>query len=357
MPRIGIFAERTSHSRIQPRLASGVFYYRLRPCFTQVFPHITRMIKSSPHIADLDAQSDNEVTVFQLHEQPVRGRAVHLGEALHQALTGPNGEPRYPDPIARLLGEAMLIGALVTQALKFKGRLVVQCHGTNKGAISLLMADCTTEGDIRGYARWDEATLKETLLDNRNPGADVLLGEGTFSMTIDQGPDMDQYQGLAAIQGQRLSECAEHYFKQSEQIPTAIKLAVGQVQSTEEAPTWRGGGMMIQKIANDTARGDTENAWATAQSLFATISDAELIDPDLAQNRLLYRLFHEDGVRVVETHKISGKCRCSRERLETTLRSFDAAALKDMAEDGKAIKANCEFCATDYVFELADISG
>lgn len=304
---------------------------------------------------DLDILADNEVTVFQLDGQPVRGRAVHLGDALNEALTGPNGEPRYPDPIARLLGEAMLIGALVTQALKFKGRLVVQCHGTNDGAVSLLMADCTTDGAIRGYARWDEAMLRNILLDSRNPGADILMGGGTFSMTIDQGPDMDQYQGLAAIQGERLSDCAEHYFEQSEQIPTQIRLAVGQVQTESEDITWRGGGMLIQKIADDIARGETQNAWDTARSLFGTLTDVELIDPQLSQNRLLYRLFHEDGVRVVETHKITGQCRCSRERLENTLKSFERTSLADMAEDGKTIKANCEFCATDYIFELEDL--
>lgn len=305
--------------------------------------------------SDLDSLADNEVTVFQLDGQPVRGRAVHLGDALNEALTGPEGEARYPDPIARLLGEAMLIGALVTQALKFDGRLVVQCHGTNDGAVSLLMADCTTDGAIRGYARWDEAMLRNILLDSRNPGADILMGGGTFSMTIDQGPDMDQYQGLAAIQGERLSDCAEHYFEQSEQIPTQIRLAVGQVQTDSEDISWRGGGMMIQKIADDTARGETQNAWETARSLFGTLTDAELIDPQLSQNRLLYRLFHEDGVRVVETHKITGHCRCSRERLENTLRSFERTSLDDMAEDGKTIKANCEFCATDYVFALDDL--
>jgi molecular chaperone Hsp33 len=166
------------------------------------------------------------VTVFQLDEQPVRGRAVKLGPALEKALN-PSGDGRYPDPVARLLGEAMMTGALVAQSLKFDGRLVVQCHGTNEGAVSLLMADCTTAGNIRGYARWDAAKLKEIELDSRNPGADALLGGGTFSMTIDQGPDMDQYQGIAAIEGASLSSCAEHYFNQSEQIPTRIKLACG----------------------------------------------------------------------------------------------------------------------------------
>ena len=189
------------------------------------------------------------------------------------------------------------------------------------------------------------------MLDSKNPGADILLGEGTFSMTIDQGPDMDQYQGLAAINGARLSDCAEHYFAQSEQIPTQIRLSCGQSLEPGGALTWRGGGMMIQKIADDKARGDTEDAWDTARSLFGTLTDAELLDPELSQNALLYRLFHEEGVRVVETAPIEARCMCSRERLLSTLKSFDKAALEDMAEDGK-ISANCEFCASEYVFEL-----
>lgn len=247
-----------------------------------------------------------------------------------------------------------MIGAIVARALKFKGRLIVQCHGTNEGAISLLMADCTTEGHIRGYARWNAEQLKMIQLDNRNPGADTLLGGGTFSMTIDQGPDMDQYQGLAAIEGTSLAACAEHYFRQSEQIPTRIHLACGQVHRPGEKPVWRGGGMMIQRIADDESRGDTQEAWDTATALFDTISDEELIDPDLTQNALLYRLFHESGVRVIDSEPIVANCACSRDRLLNTLRSFDSGALQDMAENG-AITANCEFCAESYVFELTEL--
>ena len=291
----------------------------------------------------------NLVTVFQLDGQPVRGRAVTMESALNEALG-----KRYPDLVARLLGEAMLISAIVAQSLKFDGRLVIQCHGTNSGAVSLLMSDCTTEGHIRGYARWDETRLKELKLDNRNPGAEDLLGGGTFSMTIDQGPDMDQYQGLAAIEGARLSDCAEHYFRQSEQIPTEIRLVCGQLQEPGKDPVWRGGGIMIQKIAEDKTRGDTDEAWETARALFQTVSETELLDPDLSQNDLLYRLFHEDGVRVVETSPIEAKCKCSRERLENTLRSFEKEALADMAENGM-IEANCEFCDTTYEFAIADL--
>ena len=297
---------------------------------------------------------DNQVTVFQLDGQSVRGRSVQLGSELERAINAGQDTPRYPERVARLLGEAMMIGALVARALKFDGRLVVQCHGTNDGAISLLMADCTTDGHIRGYARWNEDKLKEIELDNKNPGAETLMGGGTFSMTIDQGPDMDQYQGLAAIKGESLSVCAEHYFAQSEQIPTKVHLACGQVQLPGGKTEWRGGGMMLQRIAQDTARAATEEDWLTAQSLFQTLSDAELIDPDLPQDELLYRLFHEGGVRVIETMPVDADCRCSRERLLDALKGFTAEALEEMAESGK-ITANCEFCAEDYVFDPLDL--
>ena len=300
------------------------------------------------------AKADNNVTIFQLDNSPVRGRAVHLGDALNAALCKPDGSDRYPAEISRMLGEAMMIGALVARALKFKGRLIVQCYGTNEGAISLLMADCTTDGIIRGYARYDEEQLKMIRLDNRRPGAKDLLGDGTFSMTIDQGSEMDQYQGLAAIEGNSLAECAEHYFRQSEQIPTRMKLACGQAQMPGQDPCWRGGGMMIQKIADDETRGSTDDDWDTAKALFETLADDELIDPDVPQETLLYRLFHESGVRVVDKGEVSADCPCSHERLKNTLKSFDKPALTDMAEEGSII-ANCQFCDMEYRFELGEL--
>ena len=310
--------------------------------------------------ASLDNTLDDLVTVFSLQGQPVRGRAIHLGPALDAALSLPDGTPRYPDLVARMLGEAMMVGAIVAKALKFDGRIIVQCHGTNEGAISLLVADCSTDGSVRGYARWDDAMLREVTLDNRQPGADALLGKGTFSMTIDQGPDMDQYQGLAPIEGATLGECSESYFNQSEQIPTRVRMAVGSVQEPGEPAHMRGGAIMIQKIADDELRGDTADAWTTAEALLGTVTDEELVDPDLSQNRLLFRLFHEAGVEVMAQGPVRAHCRCSRDRLEQTLRSFDRTALEEMAAgdgdgDPEAITANCEFCGTEYVFPLAEL--
>ena len=296
----------------------------------------------------------NELTVFTVGgtgeaQAPVRGRAVRLPTALQTALAD-----RYPEPVARLLGEAMIIGSLVARSLKFKGRLVVQCHGTNEGAVSLLMADCTSDGHIRGYARFDADALKSIMLDHRNPGADTLLGGGTFSMTIDQGPDTDLYQGLAAIEGHNLSDCAEHFFEQSDQIPTLMRLAVGQ-DLGGDGPQWAGGGMMIQRVAEDSRRGETDDVYETAKALMSTVEEAELIDPDLPMDRLLYRLFNEDGVRVLERQSVSAECRCSSERLENTIRSFDAKARAEMSDEDGKIRARCEFCDVEYVFDVSEL--
>lgn len=296
----------------------------------------------------------NELTVFTVGgtdeaQAPVRGRAVRLPTALQTALA-----ERYPDSVARLLGEAMIIGSLVARSLKFDGRLVVQCHGTNEGAVSLLMADCTTDGHIRGYARFNKDALKSILLDHRNPGADTLLGGGTFSMTIDQGPDTDLYQGLAAIEGHNLSNCAEHFFEQSDQIPTMMRLAVGQDVGTE-GPQWTGGGIMIQRVAEDASRGGTDEVYETAKALMSTVEEAELIDPDLPMDRLLYRLFNEDGVRVLERQSVSAECRCSAERLENMIRSFDATARSEMSDEDGKIRARCEFCDVEYVFDVSEL--
>lgn len=295
--------------------------------------------------------NDDQTAAVQIGEGAVRGRIIRLGEVLDKAV----GHDRYPEPVARLLGEAVLISALVARSLKFKGRLFVQAHGTNDGAVSMLIAECTTDGEVRGYARFDPPSLERILAQNPNPDASTLMGGGTFAMTIDQGADMDRYQGLSAIEGASLGDCAEHYFRQSEQIPTRIRLAVGQVQVPGGEAQWRGGGLMVQRIAGDIARGDEEESWDMAKAVFATLTDAEMLDPDLASDTLLYRLFHEQGVTRMDPQDVFAKCSCSRERLHDTIKTFDAAAIEDMMDDGR-ITANCEYCGTDYVFVPEDLA-
>lgn len=307
-------------------------------------------------IPDAAEMRDDQVAALQIGEGSVRGRIIRMGEALDKALGG----ARYPEPVARLLGEGVLISALVARSLKFKGKLLVQAMGTNEGAVSMLVAECTTDGNIRAYARFNQDALDRILAETPRPGAHTLMsgGEegGTFAMTIDQGADMERYQGLAAIEGDSLAACAEHYFRQSEQIPTRLHLSVGQIQEPGQDPTWRGGGVMVQRIAGDQARSETDDAWDVSKAVMATLSDEEMLDPNLGSDELLYRLFHEQGVRRAAPDNIEANCSCSRDRLKNTLQTFDAQAISDMMQDGK-ITANCEFCGVDYVFEAADLEG
>jgi molecular chaperone Hsp33 len=170
-------------------------------------------------------------------------------------------------------------------------------------------------------------------------------------MTVDQGADMDRYQGVTEIQGETLALCAEQYFAQSEQTPTRIRLAVGQA---EEA--WRAGGFLVQYVAADEARGSTLEAWTRTQAFFETIGEDELIDADLPSNTLLYRLFHEDGVRVFGSRPLRAFCRCSQQRIETVLRSFGPDERADMVEDDGKIHVTCEYCSRVYAVEPAALA-
>jgi len=294
--------------------------------------------------------SDDQLAALHIGEGGVSGRIIRLGAALDKAIGG----ARYPYAVTALLGEAVLIAALVARSLKFNGKLMVQAHGTNEGAVSMVVAESTTDGHVRAYARFDAPSLERILDDNPRPGAHMLMGGGTFAMTIDQGADMDRYQGLSAIEDESLADCAEHYFAQSEQIPTRIKLSIGQVQMPGKEPVWRGGGVMVQRIAGDEARGDTGDAWDMSKAVMGTLTDEELLDPDLPTDTLLYRLFHEQGVRRLEPQDVLAKCACSRDRLHGAIKQFDKQAQEDMMKDGK-ITANCEFCGTDYVFTKEDL--
>jgi len=287
---------------------------------------------------------DDLVGAFQIEGEPVRGRIVRLGGAVDEILTG----HAYPEPIANLLGEACALAALVGSSLKFDGRLIVQAQGD--GPVRYVVADYDTEGCLRGYCRFDPERLGEVASGFVRPGARSLLGDGLFIMTVDQGPDMDRYQGVTAIEGETLALCAEQYFAQSEQTPTRVRLAVGRANSGD-GDRWRAGGVLIQNIAEDDARGSTGEAWARTQALFETVGEDELIDPLLPANRLLWRLFHEDGVRVFEAKPLKAFCRCSQDRIETVLRAFDPAERADMVEPDGRIHVTCEYCSRVYAVE------
>lgn len=294
--------------------------------------------------------TDDLVAAFQLEGEPVRGRIARLGPMVDDVLT----RHAYPEPVANLVGEACALAALVGASLKFEGRLILQAQGD--GPVSFVVADYDTTGAIRGYCSYDADRVAEASKGFARPGAKSLLGTGVFIMTVDQGPDMDRYQGITPIEGETLALCAEHYFAQSEQVPTRIRLAVGHVRGGAETG-WRAGGVIIQNVAEDDARGSTRDAWETAQALFETLGEDELIDPMVPPERLLYRLFHENGVRLFTPSPLRAFCRCSQDRIEGVLRSFPASERADMVEDDGKIRVTCEYCSRTYDVEPAAIEG
>lgn len=293
--------------------------------------------------------TDDLAAAFQIEGWPVRGRLVRLGAAIDAILSA----HAYPEPVAALLGEACALAALVGSSLKFEGRLIVQAQGD--GPVRYVVADYDTEGHLRGYCRFDEAEVEAVSQGFARPGAKTLLGQGVFVMTLDRGPDFERTQGITPIEGESLSLAAEHYFEQSEQVPTKVRLAVGSV-TTDQGPSWRAGGALIQLIAADAARGSTEEVWDRSRALFQTLADDELLDPTVTSETLLYRLFHEDGVRLEDARALKAQCRCSRDRIGAVLASFNDAERADMVEDDGKIHVTCEYCAKIYELEPAEIA-
>jgi molecular chaperone Hsp33 len=319
--------------------------------------------------APADRAADDTILPFEVAALDLRGRVVRLGPALDDILSG----HRYPTPISKLLGEAIVLTVLLGSSLKFDGRFILQTK--TDGPVRMIVVDYRP-GAVRACAQFDEAVLAGLGEQTTRMPAGDLLGRGHLAMTVDQGPDMSRYQGLVALAGGSLEEAAHEYFRRSEQIPTRVRLAVAEeLRAGADGPNhrWRAGGMLLQflpKKAERMRRPDLEpgdapqgtaahvmpadDAWIEGQSLIATVEDLELIDPDLSSERLLYRLFHEHGVRVFNASKVEAKCSCSREGVANMLKSFSNDDRHDMVQDG-VIAVTCEFCSSRYIFAPAEV--
>ncbi len=282
---------------------------------------------------------------FQIESCGVRGRLVRLGPAIDLILR----QHAYPDAVSRLLGEALALVCALGGMLKFEGLLTLQAKGD--GPIGLLVADFRTPGDLRGYASFDGAAV-EALGDTEDLSR--LLGSGYLAFTIDQGADMERYQGIVPIEGTTLGEAADRYFRQSEQLNAAFRLAAG-----EHRGKWRASCLMLQRLPpegpGEMRDMKAEEDWTRSTILLDTVKDGELLDPGLAANDLLYRLFHEEGVRVYPTHPVQAKCRCDRERVMTVLKSFPPEDIRGMTIADGRIRVTCEFCSTHYHFDPSEI--
>jgi molecular chaperone Hsp33 len=323
-----------------------------------------------PTRAPAESTADDSVLPFEVAALDLRGRIVRLGPMLDDILARHD----YPSPVAKLLGEAIVLTVLLGSSLKFDGRFILQTQAD--GPVPMLVVDYTSPGKVRACARFDKSRVADAIA-SQEASAGNLLGRGHLAMTIDQGPDMSRYQGLVALAGGDLEAAAHEYFLRSEQIPTRVRLAVAEeLRASSDGPRhrWRAGGLLLQFLPKTAERmrgpdldpGDApegmaphvvpeDEAWVEGRSLIATVDDIELIDQDLSSERLLYRLFHERGVRVFRSAPLRAECSCSRDSVAAMLSSFSQDDRDHMVENGK-ISVTCEFCNSQYVFKPEDIA-
>lgn len=279
----------------------------------------------------------NFVQLFQVEDLDVRGRIVRIEDAFARAVEA----HAYPPVVARLVGEMIVLAAILGTALKFDGIFTLQAQGD--GPVSLLMADVTSDGDIRACAKVREGA---TIDNDASLSIPQLMGTGHMALTVDQGADMDRYQGITELNGASLAECAQNYFRQSEQLETAIAI-VSELGDAGGAP--RAAGLMVQRLPTSGDGEKEDEAWRRAVVLMSSIRADELLNHTLGPAELLYRLYHEDGVRLFDQRNLRHQCRCSEERVSRTLLSFPKSEVLSLMEDGE-ISVTCEFCGTHYVY-------
>ncbi len=304
---------------------------------------------------DRDESGEDVVVPFTLEKYSARGRIVRFGKQLDNILRRHN----YPNPVARLLGEALTLASLIGSSLKFEGRFILQLQ--TDGAVNLIVVDFNAPNGLRGCARYDHKKLLK-LTEKGKIKPKELLGKGHLAMTIDQGINSENYQGLVEIDNIGFEEIAERYFMQSEQIPTKVRLAVGEEQIRGEShPYWRSGGILLQYLPDGEKitqipsvpvanKQENDEGWLTAKAHLATLDDAELLDCAISPERLLFRLFHEGGLRIFTPQHIEERCTCSAERIEDMLANkFSEKDREAMIKNGQ-IEVACEFCSSKYYF-------
>jgi molecular chaperone Hsp33 len=288
------------------------------------------------------------IVPFQVGNGAVRGRSVRIDTVADAILSGHG----YPSAVAKLLAETLALAAVLAGSLKYEGIFTLQAQGD--GPVSLLVADVTSAGALRGYARFDEERLSQA----GTADGTALLGKGYLAFTVDQGLKIDRYQGIVELTGTTLADCAREYFTQSEQLDTEVRLAARPPQAGEG---WRAAALMIQRMPGDqpgapilTAEESLEN-WRSASILMASVKTEEMLDPTLPPGQLAYRLFHAEGLKVWEAKPLEAKCRCSDQSVARMLRSIPRAEIETLKDETGKVTITCEFCRASYAFGDSDL--
>jgi molecular chaperone Hsp33 len=283
---------------------------------------------------------------FQLERSQLRGRFVRLGRTVDYVLKAHD----YPPPVSDLLGQLLVLAGALAGGLKFAGRFSLQIRAD--GPIRLLVADCTNDGEMRGYASFDAAGVAD--VDPARPMS--LLGRGLLALTVDQrGDGGELQQGIVELGGDTLADCMLAYFHQSEQVRTGIRVAVGR---DPVGGSWLAGAIVLQAlpVTDPRREHEAEEDWRRAMILLGTATDGELVDPNLPPDDLLFRLFHEDGVRVFAPLALAPGCSCDEGRVWAMLESFPLDDLESMRQEDGGITVTCQFCSRTYRFDEARLS-
>lgn len=294
--------------------------------------------------------ADDLALPFALPELGARGRVVRLGPAVDAILHRHD----YPPPVAALLGESLVLCVALGSSLKYEGIFTLQMRGD--GPVRLLVVDLTSDGALRGYAQFNAEKVAAMPVESSN-AVPRLLGRGHMAFTVDQGADTERYQGVVALEGTSLSDCAHHYFRQSEQLATGIKLATGQ----DSAGRWRASGMILQALPSEELIAETDaeerdERFRTALILMGSARESEMLDPALPAHQLLWRLFHEHAPRIFDQRDVADRCRCSRERIDSVLHSIPREELDTMRDQRGLVAVRCEFCGASYDYDDAQLA-
>ena len=305
---------------------------------------VTDAARMSAPMDLVDRSSSDLLRPFQLESSGLRGRFVRLGRTLDRVLEA----HAYPEPVSRLLGQLLVLAGGLAGGLKFDGMFSLQVRGD--GPVGFMVADCTNHGRMRGYASFDAQAIDAASTERE------LLGEGLLALTVDQtriGGELQQ--GIVSLEGRTLPDAMLAYFRTSEQIRTAIKLAIGR---DPRSGGWHGGAIILQALpaAPGAEEEAAREAWQEAMLLLETASEAELTGPDLDPDAVLYRLFHETGVRVWDALPLEAGCSCTEARVRAMLERFPAATLAEMRLPDGRIEVTCQFCNRLYSFDEAAIA-
>jgi molecular chaperone Hsp33 len=270
---------------------------------------------------------------FLFEQYPIRGHLVHLDASWRALLEHRD----YPEAVRSVLGEATAASVLLAATIKFEGVLSLQLSG--QGPLNLLLAQCTSGLGVRALARYQEQIAEGNFAE--------LAGSGNLTVTLETDDQAQRYQGIVPMQGERLADCLGVYFETSEQLPTRLWLS-----ATDRGAS----GMILQRLPGESEHVDSphvDDAWRRVQLIGDTLQADEL--HTLSDREILRRLFNEDDLRLFEPSPVFFRCRCSRERVATMLRSLGEAESRSILAERGNVEVRCDFCNRAYTFDAVDV--